>query len=178
MMLAGKITACYGIKGWVRVHAYTEPQENFLEFGQWHVERRGGIEPLAIDQGKRHVKGLVVHVEGVDDRTQAESLLGLQVFVPQSLLPKLQDGDYYWSDLQGLSVWCQSEDGAIGDDRVLLGEVDYLIETGANDVLVVKSCEGSVDDKERLIPYLLGQTVERVDLLQKRIEVDWFLEDD
>ena len=60
---------------------------------------------------------------------------------------------------------------------MLLGTVDYLIETGANDVLVVKASPDSIDDTERLIPYLVGDVVTRVDLEQALIEVDWFLEE-
>ena len=173
MLAVGKITGCYGIKGWVRVQSYTEPQENFLDYGQWHVKRRGGYEPVDIDRGKAHGKGLVAHIVGVDDRTLAESFKGLTVAIPASVLPQLEEGDYYWRDLQGLKVWC-----AVGDDRVLLGEVDYLIETGANDVLVVKACPCSHDDRERLIPYLPGDTVTRVDLEEAVIEVDWFLDEE
>ena len=55
--------------------------------------------------------------------------------------------------------------------------MDYLIETGANDVLVVKPSAGSIDDRERLIPYLPGDVVTAVDLDRAVIEVDWFLED-
>ena len=98
-----------------------------------------------------------------------EAYQGLEVLAPQESLPRLEEGDYYWHQLQGLRVWCLD-----GDSRVLLGEVDYLIETGANDVLVVKAAEGSIDDRERLIPYLPGEVVTRVDLEQGEIEVDWF----
>jgi 16S rRNA processing protein RimM len=97
----------------------------------------------------------------------------LEVSVPVSALPVLPQGEYYWRDLQGLRVRCQD-----GDDTVLVGLVDHLIETGANDVLVVKACEGSIDMRERLIPYLPGNTVIRVDLDEAVIEVDWFLDDD
>ena len=54
MLTVGKITGCYGVKGWVKIHAYTEPPENFLQLGQWHLKRRDGLEALAIDNGKRH----------------------------------------------------------------------------------------------------------------------------
>ena len=77
---------------------------------------------------------------------------------------------------QGLQVWCRDAE-KVGDEQVLLGKVDYLIETGANDVLVVKACAGSVDNRERLIPYLPGQTVRRVDTDEALIEVDWFVDE-
>ena len=135
--------------------------------------KRRGLGADRVRCGKRQGKGLVAHIAGVDDRTLAESYKGLEVAVAADSLPQLEEGDYYWRQLQGLQVWCQ--DGE--DKRVLLGTVDYLIETGANDVLVVKACEGSIDDRERLIPYLPGDVVTRVDLEQAVIEVDWFLDD-
>ncbi len=123
-------------------------------------------------------KGLVAHIAGVDDRTLAEAYSGLEVAVKGDSLPALEEGDYYWSQLQGLQVWCRDVSGAGGTEaRVLLGTVDYLIETGANDVLVVKPSTDSIDDRERLIPYLPGDVVTKVDLERAEIEVDWFLEE-
>lgn len=171
-LVVGRISGCYGIKGWVRIHSYTEPMENFLEFGGWKVHRRAGLEPIEFDSGRRQGKGLVAHIRGVDDRDLAETYQGLDVSVASDVLPELDDGDYYWHQLQGMQVWCDTESG-----QVLLGEVDYLIETGANDVLVVKACEGSLDQRERLIPWLPGTTVRQVDKEAGRIEVDWFPED-
>ncbi len=169
LLTVGRITGCYGVKGWVKIHSYTEPGENFLTFGDWKIRRRDALESIEFDQGRRHGKGLVAHIVGVDDRSLAETYRGLDVMAPADRLPTLEAGDYYWHQLQGLRVWCLD-----GDGRVLLGEVDHLIETGANDVLVVKATEDSVDDRERLIPYLPGDVVTRVDLEQAEIEVDWF----
>jgi 16S rRNA processing protein RimM len=173
MLVVGKITGCYGLKGWVKIHSYTEPRENFLGFGNWQLKRRGVYEEVEFDTGKRHGKGIVAHIAGVDDRTLAESFRGLEVSVPDSALPVLEDGEYYWRELQGLQVWCRN-----GEGRVLLGTVDYLIETGANDVLVVKACQDSIDKRERLIPYLPGDVVTRVDLEEAVLEVDWFLDEE
>lgn len=171
MLVVGKITGCYGLKGWVKVHPYTESPDGFAQLGAWQLKRREGLEAVVFDAVKPQGRGLVAHIRGVDDRTQAEHYRGLEIMAPTSALPPLPTGEYYWRDLQGLHVWCQD-----GDEKVLLGKVDYLIETGANDVLVVKACEGSIDDQERLIPYLPDDTVTRVDLEQAVIEVDWFVE--
>jgi 16S rRNA processing protein RimM len=172
MLVVGKITGCFGIKGWVKIHSYTDPPENLLGFGGWQLSRRGIFETVEFDSGKPHGKGLVAHIKGVDERTLAESYTGLEIAVPASELPPLVKGDYYWRDLQGLQVWCHR-----GKERILLGRVDYLIETGANDVLVVKACDGSIDEQERLIPYLPGDVVSRVDLEEAVIEVNWFLDE-
>ena len=66
----------------------------------------------------------------------------------------------------------------VNEEGIPLGTVKQMIETGANDVLVVKACEGSVDGRERLIPYLPGDTVARVDLDAGLMEVDWFVDED
>lgn len=176
LLVVGKITGCHGIKGWVKIHSFTDPQENFLKYGGWMLRRRGGTEPIEFDAGKRQGKGLVAHIRGVDDRTTAEGFRGLEVAVAADSLPALEEGDFYWHQLEGLEVWCRAADST-DEGEVLLGRVDYLIETGANDVLVVKATEGSIDDRERLIPYLPGDVVTGVDTEAGRLEVDWFLEE-
>ena len=173
MLVVGKITGCFGIKGWVKVHPYTAVPASFAAFGAWQLKRRGVYEAVVFDAVKPQGKGLVAHIRGLDDRTLAEQYRGLEIVVSASELPPLPTGDYYWRDLEGLQVWCQD-----GDEKVLLGSVDYLIETGANDVLVVKACEGSIDERERLIPYLPDDTVLRVDLEGALIEVDWFVDEE
>ena len=177
LLVVGKITGCYGVKGWVKIHSYTEPKENFLGFGKWMLRRKGAVEPVEFVDLRAQGKCLVAHIAGVDDRTLAESYRGLEVVVPAGSLPDLEEGDYYWSQLQGLQVWCRDQSPGAGAEPVLLGSVDHLIETGANDVLVVKPSQGSMDDRERLIPYLPGDVVTRVDLAEAVIEVNWFLED-
>jgi 16S rRNA processing protein RimM len=177
LLVVGKITGCYGVKGWVKIRSFTEPQENFLGFGKWMLRRKGALDSIEFEDGRVQGKGLVAHIAGVDDRTLAESYCGLEVVVPAGSLPELEEGDYYWSQLQGLQVWCRDQGPEASAERVLLGSVDHLIETGANDVLVVKPSPGSIDDRERLIPYLPGDVVTRVDLAEAVIEVDWFLEE-
>lgn len=107
---------------------------------------------------------MIAHIKGVDDRDSAELLRGCDIAVPLSELPALDEGEYYWHQLEGLTVVSRGS---------VLGRVDHLMETGSNDVLVVKPCEGSVDRRERLIPWVRGQYVISVDLERAVIEVDW-----
>lgn len=172
MLVVGRITGSHGIKGWVKVHPFTEQPESFAAFGQWYLKRDGEYQAVAFDEIRPRGRGLVAHIPGVDDRTLAESYRGLEIAVPATALPPLPAGDYYWRELQDLRVWCHSAGGI-----VLLGVVDHLIETGANDVLVVRACDGSIDTRERLIPYLPGATVKRVDLGESLIEVEWFVDE-
>ena len=154
-LVIGKIVGCFGIKGWVKVHAYTDPVEGFLNYDGCTVKACSGRpgehdrESLVFDAGHKQGKGLVAHIKGVDDRTLAESYKGLELEVSASQLPGLEEGQFYWRQLRGLKVWCRDADAAEGRQPVLIGVVDHLIETGANDVLVVTACEGSCDKKER-----------------------------
>ncbi len=132
--------------------------EGILEYDEW-VLRHGGVESrYRLSQGRRHGKGLVARLEGVDGRDQAETLAGAEILLPTAELPELSgDDEFYWYQLEGLSV--------VTTEGVALGRVEYLFETGANDVLVVRGREGeSVDARERLLPFLPDEVVREVDL--------------
>ena len=82
-------------------------------------------------------------------------------------MPTLTEGEYYWHDLIGLEVYNQ--------DKVNLGKIKNIVETGANDVLVInKIGENKI---ETLIPLVMGVYVKRVDLIDKTIFVDWLIEE-
>ncbi len=164
LLVIGRITGPFGIKGWVKIHSYTEPMENLLGYGNCQFGRKGEFQPLQLEEGRPHGKGLVARLRNVDDRNAAEALKGCEIVVPRAALPALQNDEYYWHQLEGLAVNCNGE---------LLGRVNQMMETGANDVLVVKPCEGSRDDRERLIPWLRGSVVTAVDVKAGTIEVDW-----
>lgn len=172
MLHAGTITGAYGIRGWVKVHALTDDPESFLAFDGWFLQRRGAYEAIEFAEGRRHGKGLIARVEGVESRSDAEALRGTRIWVHADELPVLDAGDYYWHQLEGMRVWCEHE-----GQTLTLGEVDHLIETGANDVLVLRPCAGSIDDRERLLPYLPGQVVLDVDDQARTIAVAWHPDD-
>lgn len=163
-LVIGRIGGVYGVRGWVRIHSFTEPMENLLGYDNWMIRRKGQWLPIVIDTGRRHGKGLIAHLEGVDDRTEAELLKGSEIAIPRAGLPELEEGEYYWHQLEGLQVWSSGE---------WLGRIDQMMETGSNDVMVIKPCAGSRDDRERLVPWLPGSVVQDIDLESGRIEVDW-----
>jgi len=165
VLKAGRILAAFGIKGWVKVHSDTAPRENILDYRPWYLWRNGQWQEIEVAEGAIHSKGIAVRLKGVEDRNTAETLAGIDIGVPAESLPKLPAGEFYWRDLIGLAV--------VNTEGVLFGVVGELLETGANDVLVVKPCEGSVDQEQRLVPWVQGQVVQRVDIAAKRITVDW-----
>lgn len=149
----------FGVRGWVRVMSHTEPRENILTYPNWQVRRGESWQTLRLLEGRLQGKGVVVSLEGLEDRDIAHGLIGCDVAVHRDELQPLADNEFYWSDLQGFDV--------VTTDGVTLGQVDRLFETGANDVLVVRG------EREHLIPMVFEQYVMDVDLDAGRIEVDW-----
>lgn len=161
-VLLGRINAAYGLKGWVKVFSYTDPLEEILKYKPWTLRRRNVDKQVEVEQGRKHGKGLLARLAGAENRDHADALIGNEIW---GELPDLEEGDFYWHQLQGLVV--ENEVGEI------LGSVDHMMETGANDVMVVEPRLESIDDKKRLIPYVDEQVVVDVDLEGGRIVVNW-----
>lgn len=164
-IVLGRIAGPYGIKGWLRVQSFTEPADNLAGYKPVWIGRSGEWKETTIRRFEAHGKGWVAQLKGCDDRNAAEALAGAEIAVPRQQLPALKPGEYYWTDLEGSVVYNRQGE--------FLGLVDRLLETGANDVLLVVPAEGSLDDQERLIPWVPDRYVVDVDLAAKRIEVDW-----
>ena len=118
-----------------------------------------------MDQVRKQGITLVAHFQGYDDPESAQQLVGAELQIAVSELPKLESDQFYWHQLIGLTV--------TNREGQLLGKVDRLLETGANDVLVVNATDESIDDHERLIPYLRESVVKKIDLEGRNIEVEW-----
>ena len=135
----------------MRVFSYTEPRDNIVHYHPWYLNREGEWQEHELAEGRQHGLFLL--------RVGHFLVVGTEIGVHRKQLPVAQPGEYYWSDLQGLEVvTLQGEP---------LGTVDHLLETGANDVLVVKG------ERERLIPFVLGEVIAEVDLERGEIRVDW-----
>jgi 16S rRNA processing protein RimM len=164
-VVLGRFNSPFGVQGWIKVYSYTDPMENILSYRPWLVKRQGAWEPVKVKSAKKQGKGLVAKLDSVDSPEAARLYCEVEIAVPRSALPELEEGDYYWSQLENLLVYTESD--------VLLGRVDHLLETGANDVLVVKGTEESIDRETRLIPYVLEKVVKKVDLNTGTLRVDW-----
>jgi 16S rRNA processing protein RimM len=166
-VVLGYVSGVYGIKGWVKIVSFTRPLENILDYPRWWLKLRDGEEALSanIVEGRAQAGGIVALLAMADgntalDRNAAAALIGRQIAVDRSELPKLRRGQYYWSDLIGLAV--ESKEG------VALGRVVSLIDNGAQDVLVI--ADGEI---ERMIPFVHEAIIQEVDLAAKKIVADW-----
>ncbi|WP_312934351.1 ribosome maturation factor RimM [Pseudomonas sp.] len=164
LIVVGKIFSVHGVRGEVKVYSFTDPIENLLGYRHWTLRREGSVKQVELVSGRSNKKELVAKLKGLEDRDEARLLSGYEICVSRSLLPNLNDDEYYWYQLVGLSV--------INQDEQLFGKVDHLLETGANDVVVVKPCAGSLDDRERLLPYT-RQCVLAIDLEAGVMRVEW-----
>ena len=155
----GRISGVFGIKGWVKVFSFTDARENILNYSPWLLKKDSETRLVNVIDGNLQGKAVVAQLDGVSDRDQAASLIGWDIFITPDQLPKVAKNEYYWSDLVGLAV-----ETTLG---IQLGTVDGLLETGANDVVIVKG------ERERAIPFLQGKTIINIDLDAGKMIVDW-----
>ncbi len=156
----GAIGAPYGLKGWVHVQSYAEPTSNILSYKTWYLKIKDQWQPVVVLSARAHTKNFVAALAGYETIEKAELLKCVEIGVPRSALPKLAEGQYYWTDLIGLSV--------VTAEGVILGTVEQMIETGSNDVIVVKG-----ETREHWIPYILDDYVLSIDLQAHLMRVSW-----
>ncbi|MBW2408596.1 MAG: 16S rRNA processing protein RimM [Deltaproteobacteria bacterium] len=158
-VLIGQIVGVHGIKGNCKFRSYAESLSVFQSDNVVFVAASDGRQkPYEINWVKSHAKTALISLKGVDTRDQAQALIGCELFIEKSRLPDPEEGSYYWFDLIGLEVF--------DIDQKYLGRLESIIETGSNDVYVVK--EG---DMEILIP-ALESVVQNIDLKKRRMQVD------
>ena len=158
-IVVGQIGSTYGIHGWLKVLSFTDTVTQLLTYTPWYIEEGNHWKPIDVTGSRAHGKGIVVKLSGFDTPEHSKRLAGKKIAVTRSQLPTLKKNEYYWNDLKGLTVINQR-----GEE---LGKVIYLLATGANDVLVVKG------EKEHAIPYLLNDTIVKVDLEKQILYVNW-----
>ena len=155
----GKISGVFGVKGWIKVHSYTDPREGIVKYSPWFIKQKGSWREVEVETGKRQGKTVMAKIRDIDDCDQAQLLIGAEIAIHNDQLSEPEAGEYYWRDLEGLRV--------VNTEGIDLGMVSHMMETGANDVMVVTS------DRQRLIPFTQGHAVIKVDLAAGIVTVDW-----
>jgi 16S rRNA processing protein RimM len=165
-IVLGKMGSTYGIRGWLRVFSSTENAESIFDYQPWFIQRSGQWQLVELEDWKRHSQDLIIKVKGIDDRDAANLLTNCEIQIDSVQLPPLEGDDYYWKDLMGCQV--------ITTSGYELGKVVDMMETGSNDVMVVRAnLKDAFGMKERLVPFLHGQVIKKVDLAAKIIEAEW-----
>ncbi|MDN5864224.1 MAG: ribosome maturation factor RimM [Gammaproteobacteria bacterium] len=158
----GRVSGLFGVRGWMRVYSHCEPRAGILDYSHWWLGPDTERRRYKLLEGRAQGPGVVVRLEGIEDRDGARAHMGLDIAVPRSALAEIEG--FYWADLIGLEV--ENRDG------VKLGRIAGHIETGGHDVIVV--ADGA---RERLIPYAPGRYVDEVVLGERRMIVDWHPDD-
>ena len=179
----GRILDAWGIKGGVKVQAYSADAQALFSSRRWFlqppeqdkpmmVKPKGGAIPrlIKITSVRDHGEGIVATIQGVTDRSGAETLRGARIFVSRSVFPSADPDEFYWVDLIGLTV--------VNRQGEALGTVEGLIDTGPHSVLRIVPAGLTAPvkpDQERLVPFVAA-FVDDVDLEQRQITVDWGLD--
>jgi len=160
-ILVGKISNPHGIKGWVKVISFTDPIENILSYKKWTISDNETEKTYCLEDSRIQGNKIVIKLEGVNNRDDADLLKNLQIEVNRSDLPKLDENSYYWEDLVDFNV--------IDIKGMHVGKVDSLFRTGSNDVLVIIN-----KTKQRLlVPFIMEEVIKYVDLDKELISIDW-----
>ena len=160
-ILVGKISNPHGIKGWVKVISFTDPIENILSYKKWTISDNETEKTYCLEDSRIQGNKIVIKLEGVNNRDDADLLKNLQIEINRSDLPELEENSYYWEDLVDFNV--------IDIKGNPVGKVDSLFRTGSNDVLVIIN-----ETKERLlVPFIMEEVIKYVDLAKELISIDW-----
>ena len=159
-IVVAKVGAPFGLKGQLKLWSFTDPADNILAYDQFYLKRGSqpwqAIKALTITP---HGDGFLIHFPGLNSREKASQYTNCLVGVGRHEFTHLSEDEYYWADLEGLEV--------VTTNNKVLGKVDHILPTGANDVIVV------VQGKQKTLIPFIGQYVEKVDLEQAQIVVDW-----
>ncbi len=151
----GRLGAAHGVRGWLRVQSFTDPPQRLFEWKRWRLQSGTEVNVL---EARAQGNGWIAHLEGIEDRDAAGRLSGQVVLVDRDELPATTGREHYRADLVGFE--------AMNLEGVLLGVVDYFIDTPGNAVMVIKGT------REYLVP-MVAQYLRSVDQQSRRLVVDW-----
>lgn len=154
----------YGIKGWLWLFSETDNHADVFDMKPWWMRTATGFKPLTVTNWRKQGVGLVASFAEVPDRNVAETMNGTTVWVHKDNLPSLDEDEYYWSDLIGLTV--------INEENEILGVIKEMFETGAHEIISVKATKDSIDAEDRLIPWH-KDIVLTIDMDAKTMLVAW-----
>ncbi len=148
-ILIGKISGCFGVKGWLKIFSYSNPRDNITTYKSWIIDDKVFESVQTKKQGKLIIAKLV----GIDDKDTVLSMIGQKIEIDTQQLVQLDNNEFYWRDLIGLDV--------SNTKGISFGTLESILETGAHDVIFIKG------NRQRVIPFLMGDIVIEVNLEKK-----------
>ena len=164
VVLIGKIVGAHGLNGTSKAISYAESVSIFTPNRSFILRQPDGqVRTCIIKWVKQHSRHILLALEGVTDRDQAESLVGCDLLISRSSLPEPEEDTYYWFDLIGLSVYTT--------DGRYLGRLQSILPTGSNDVYVVRPDTGSEPDSSEVLIPAIASVVQEIDLERNLMRV-------
>ena len=154
----GQIVNTFGIKGQLKVKPFTDDMERFEELKTVYICKKNEMKKVEIEDVKYNKQCVLLKVKGIEDLTEAEKYKGLFLKIDRKDAKKLPKDTYFIADILGLEVYT--------DEGELLGKVDDIFPTGANDVYVVKDELG----KQILLPSI-PEVLKEIDLEKGKVIV-------
>ena len=156
-ILIAKIQAHQGLNGWLKVYSYSETKQKFSEYKYFFIQKdnntiRLDIEDISIG------KSIKVKFKNFNCREDSQDYIGEEIFINEDQLDVLEANQFYWNELIGLTAYL--------NNGKKIGIVSDIIETGSNDVLVIKG------EEEILVPYVFGESVMDVVVKEKKIIIN------
>ncbi len=161
-IIVGKIGRPHGIKGLVSIISFTEPRESIIDYPNWHIKKKNQWCPISRVKTEVNHKHILAQIAGYTEREDVALLTNFDIAVAKESLPSLDEGEFYWHELIGMTV--------VHQDGRVLGTVDEIIPTGSNDVLLVQG------EQRYLIPYLMDEVVLNIHREKRQITVNWDLD--
>jgi 16S rRNA processing protein RimM len=158
-ILIAKIQAHQGLNGWLKIYSYSESKKKFSNYKHFFVIKNETYVRLDVED-IQVTKSIKIKFKNFSLREDSDEYIGKNLYIDREQLVELDDNQYYWNDLIGLDVYLEE-----GEQ---IGVVKDIIETGSNDVLVIKGSKGG----EILIPYVFGESIKKVILNEKKIIID------
>jgi 16S rRNA processing protein RimM len=156
-ILIAKIQAHQGLNGWLKIYSYSESIEKFSKYKYFFVLNNKKYIRLDVEDSLIN-KSIKIKFKNFNSREDSNDYIGKYIYISEDQLDKLKENQFYWNDLIGLNVYLDNEEK--------IGVVADMIETGSNDVLVIKG------DNEILIPYIFGESVKNVIIEENKIIID------
>jgi len=169
-VIIGRFGKRFGVRGWIKVVSFTHPLENILQYQPWLISesptdissaKKTQWHPVILEANKMHSDQPIVKIKDCNTPEAVSLYTNFNIAIPRERLPTAQEGEYYWTDLEGLKV--------IDKTGKMLGYLESHFSTPANDVMIVTNKDKKT---EHFIPYL-EEVVIVVDLKQKTITVNW-----
>ena len=154
----GQIVNHFGIKGMVKVNSFAEDISIFESLNSILLEKENKLIPIEIEEVKYSKNQILLKIKGINTIEEAEKYRGCYLKIARKDAKQLPENTYFIADLIGLTVYT--------DEGILLGKVDDIYNSGANDIYVVKNEKG----KQILLP-AIKEVIKQVDLEQEKIIV-------